>query len=913
MSINTAPGFATKGKLTTAVGSSQTAGKNSALAYAGVINAFIDPDAALNYTAHQATRYSLLTDNIKNTDNTSAALDAPEVNSAPSFTVAGIVTTDFFAASYDEGRFVTVQTDGKILVAGRSYNGSNFDAVLLRYNPDGSLDAGFSDDGKITLDFGGFITGQTDGKILVAGGSDGNFALARYNTNGSLDTSFSDDGKVTTDFGSDDLAYYAAVQASGKILVAGFSGDNFALARYNADGSLDTLIDGDSKVITVKAITQQADGKILVAGDSEGNFALARYNADGSLDTGFSDDGKVTTDFGGHEFGYSVTMQTDGKILVSGESYGGNTYDFALARYNADGSLDTGFSDDGKAMAGFDFSYAGGKNADLETGVALQADGKILVTGHSGSSGSGFALVRYNSDGSLDTDFDGDGKVTTRTDYSIWGAYSYSIAAQVDGKIIAAGMSHTDNWDIALMRYNSNGSLDNTFGTPIDTLNGSVYVTENYIMVILDSIVKIFDTELAAQGHYQGASITLMRHGGASSEDVFSGKGDLTFSGNNAVLSGVTIGIASNNNGILKIKFNSNATQTRVDTVLSSLAYSNSSDNPPASVRIDWTFNDGNTGEQGTGGELTASGSTTVTITPVNDAPILTMPATIHYIDTAFDDVFPMVTGIVTASDIDSSSLTYSIMRGTDNGDGTISKINAYGTLTLSQATGAYHFIPRDGVIERLNTDGSTSFAVTVSDGSLSSSAVLVIDITQSGNTESVGNDTLVGTAGDDVIRGLAGDDVLQGTAGKDSLYGGAGNDALYGDDGDDALYGRDGDDSLTGGKGDDVLRGGDGNDSFIFNSVLMENVDKITGFKPADDTIQLDNGIFTRLTASGELSADHFVIAASAADSDDYLIYHKVTGALFYDADGNGAGEAVQIATLGVNLALTNADFVVI
>ncbi|TAL47631.1 MAG: hypothetical protein EPN89_08345 [Methylovulum sp.] len=305
-------------------------------------------------------------------------------------------------------------------------------------------------------------------------------------------------------------------------------------------------------------------------------------------------------------------------------------------------------------------------------------------------------------------------------------------------------MSHTDNWDIALMRYNSNGSLDNTFGTPIDTLNGSVYVTENYIMVILDSIVKIFDTELAAQGHYQGASITLMRHGGASSEDVFSGKGDLTFSGNNAVLSGVTIGIASNNNGILKIKFNSNATQTRADTVLSSLAYSNSSDNPPASVRIDWTFNDGNTGAQGTGGELTASGSTTVTITPVNDAPILTMPATIHYIDTAFDDVFPMVTGIVTASDIDSSSLTYSIMRGTDNGDGTISKINAYGTLTLSQATGAYHFIPRDGVIERLNTDGSTSFAVTVSDGSLSSSAVLVIDITQSGNTESVGNDTLV-------------------------------------------------------------------------------------------------------------------------------------------------------------------------
>ncbi|TAL47630.1 MAG: calcium-binding protein [Methylovulum sp.] len=154
---------------------------------------------------------------------------------------------------------------------------------------------------------------------------------------------------------------------------------------------------------------------------------------------------------------------------------------------------------------------------------------------------------------------------------------------------------------------------------------------------------------------------------------------------------------------------------------------------------------------------------------------------------------------------------------------------------------------------------------------------------------------------------------MLQGATGKDSLYGGVGNDTLYGDNGDDALYGRDGDDSLTGGKGDDVLRGGDGNDNFIFNSPLTAGVDKITGFKAADDTIQLENGIFTRLTASGELSADHFVIAAAAADSDNYLIYHKVTGALFYDADGNGAGEAVQIATLGVNLALTNADFVVI
>ncbi|TAL42846.1 MAG: hypothetical protein EPN89_16885 [Methylovulum sp.] len=941
MSTHTASGFLGKDKLATE-GSSQPTDKNSTFDYAGFMGDFFNPSNTLAYTASQDVGGgNVLTDkaNATNVDGRFVQ-DVANVNSAPSFVVGGIVTTDF-GSSDDYGYSVTIQTNGKILVAGTSGDFSNADFALARYNSDGTLDNNFDNDGIVTTNFGYYdqgnsVTIQANGKILVAGTSygynrnDPDFALVRYNSNGSLDTSFSGDGKVTikpVDFGQygyavGDYGNAVIVQADGKILEVGtslnFNGANtvFTLVRYQANGTLDSSFgsngiatttvgsyDGVSYALQSEArsVALQDDGKILVTGRSNTDFALVRYNENGSLDTSFSGDGIVTTDFGYYDQGNSVTIQANGKILVAGTSWNGINSDFALVRYNPDGSLDTSFSGDGKVTTGFIAD-------DFGQSVTLQADGKILVTG---SSNGNFALARYNPNGSLDTSFSDDGKVTTSFGSS--GANGYSVIVQTDGKILVAGSSSNDSGtDFTLARYNPDGSLDKTFGK-LDTLNGIANYTEDGAAAVLDSSVQVVDAELAAQGHYQGASITLMRHGDANGEDVFSGGGQLSFNGNNAVLSGVTIGTVSNGNGTLKLTFNNNATQERVDATLSSLAYSNSSDTPPNSITIDWTFSDGNTGAQGTGGALTAVGSTTVNITPSNDAPVLAVPAAIHYTDTAFDDRFLTVTGTLSATDVDSNSLTYGIAGGKDNGDGTVSQRSIYGTLSLTQTTGAYSFMPNNAAIEPLQTEVSKRFTVTVSDGLRSDSQDLLVSITQSGSTESVGNDTLVGTAGDDVIRGLAGDDVLQGVAGKDSLYGGVGNDTLFGGDGNDALYGRDGDDTLIGGKGDDLLRGGAGSNTFIFNSPLTAGVDKITGFKPTDDTIQLDNGIFTRLTASGELSADYFIIAASAADSDDYLIYHKVTGALFYDADGNGAGEAVQIATLGVNLALTNADFVVI
>jgi len=332
----------------------------------------------------------------------------------------------------------------------------------------GDLDSSFSGDGRQTTDFaGGYDSGnavavQADGKIVVAGsanqsaepGSGRDFALARYNADGSLDGSFGNGGRQTTDFaGGDDAGRAMAVQADGRIVVAGSSDPGFALARYDADGSLDGSFSGDGRQTTAiggwgraggRALALQADGRIVVAGHSyQGgatgeDFALARYNADGSLDGSFSGDGTQTTDFaGGNEYGNGVVVQAGGRIVVAGHSEPGS---FALARYNADGSLDGSFAGGGKQTTDFSGGRAVG------TAVAVQPDGKIVVAGF-----EPFVLARYNADGSLDSSFSGDGRQTTE-----FGGFAAgnAVAVQADGRIVVAGNSGSfADYDFALARY----------------------------------------------------------------------------------------------------------------------------------------------------------------------------------------------------------------------------------------------------------------------------------------------------------------------------------------------------------------------------------------------------------------------------------------------------------------------------
>ncbi|MBI4336543.1 MAG: IPTL-CTERM sorting domain-containing protein [Chloroflexi bacterium] len=372
----------------------------------------------------------------------------------------GKVTTDF--GGNDIGFSVAIQGDGRIVVAGYSEPGGTQNSVLARYTASGILDITFGTGGKVATDIEGQGQGpsvavQPDGRIVVAGTSSINdFTLARYNADGSLDLSFGTGGKVSTDLGGDDRGHSIAIQGDGRIVVAGVSNTggtyDFALARYNADGTLDTSFGAGGKVATDfggddggYSVAVQGDGKIVVAGYSYTggtlNFALARYNASGSLDASFGTGGKVATDFGGHDYGRSVAIQGDGRIVVAGYSNTGGTLNFALARYNASGSLDASFGTGGKVATDF-----GGY--DYGRSVAIQGDGRIVVAG---AASSNFAVARYNANGSLDASFGTGGKVTT--DFGGDDA-GYSVAIQSDGRIVVAGHSTAGGTlDFALARY----------------------------------------------------------------------------------------------------------------------------------------------------------------------------------------------------------------------------------------------------------------------------------------------------------------------------------------------------------------------------------------------------------------------------------------------------------------------------
>jgi uncharacterized delta-60 repeat protein len=372
---------------------------------------------------------------------------------------------------------------------------------------EGDLDTSFGGDGTVTTDFGSAevprtMAIQADGKIVVAGstGLIEDFALARYTTTGALDPSFSGDGKVTTGFssGSADVAYAVAIQADGKIVVAGVSrntsvNSDFALARYNPNGTLDTSFSGDGMVLTnfplgafgsisedvAYALVIQSDGKIVAAGtatevnDSPQDFALARYTSAGALDTTFGSNGLVRTNFldgcecDSHEYIYALVIQSNGKIVAAGHVYGSSRTadDFALARYNANGTLDTTFGGDGKVTTEFGF----GKAAALA--LALQVDGKMVVAGYfmdeSDRDTFSFALARYNANGTLDASFSGDGKVTNDL-----AGIAEALAIQPhDGRVVVAGNSYSDASDsdvFALARYHAitcNGVVVTRIGT----------------------------------------------------------------------------------------------------------------------------------------------------------------------------------------------------------------------------------------------------------------------------------------------------------------------------------------------------------------------------------------------------------------------------------------------------------------
>lgn len=361
-------------------------------------------------------------------------------------------------------------------------------STLLYAALPGTLDSGFNSDGKLTTETGTqysiaeAVIQQKDGKLVAAGlGRDflanEYISVVRYNANGTPDNSFGSAGIVNTNVGIGDAAAFAVVQqTNGSLVIAGRSfnaiNDDFTLVRYTAAGLLDASFNGTGKVVTpvdfdndgAYAVIQDSDETLTAAGFSSSfgndNFALVRYNLNGSVDSNFNSSGKVTTDFGndGDDVALALIKQSDGKLVAAGYSNNGINDDFAVARYNADGTLDSSFSGDGMVRT------AVGSGPDRGLSVVQQSDGKLVVAGFSTISGSNvIALVRYKTNGAPDTGFSGDGKVTTAVGSS--DDRAFKVLQLPDGRLLVAGYTqkNTSDSDFVLLRYNSDGSLDTSF------------------------------------------------------------------------------------------------------------------------------------------------------------------------------------------------------------------------------------------------------------------------------------------------------------------------------------------------------------------------------------------------------------------------------------------------------------------
>ncbi len=421
------------------------------------------------------------------------------------------VSTDFSGLD-DTINSLAIQPDGKILAGGLANGPQEPDGVdgevfaLMRYNPDLSPDTTFgpNGDGKVMTAFPGVSAANqewhsihavllqpSDGKIIAVGEAGVGFALARYNTDGSLDDTFGDLQTGSTTFHTGmtvtpgvSIALTAILQPDGKILAGGVGiiglHTRFALARYNPDGSLDTSF-GENGIVLgpifftygftysyhvegVKSLLLLPDGKIMAAGDvfrwtdgdgpPGGYLGLARYNSDGSLDTTFGVGGITTTLIVSDVHVRSLVRQPDGKLIVEGW----DSWALAVVRYNEDGTLDTSFGTNGVVSTA---SAPGWQpyNTGNEGGLVLQADGKLVIASTTANR-EDFLLARYNSDGTIDTSFGSSGDGTVIIDFD--GLYDHTKSIVLDSDSVLVGGyawdAATYSYNFALVRYRLGGA-----------------------------------------------------------------------------------------------------------------------------------------------------------------------------------------------------------------------------------------------------------------------------------------------------------------------------------------------------------------------------------------------------------------------------------------------------------------------
>jgi uncharacterized delta-60 repeat protein len=622
-------------------------------------------------------------------------------------------------------------------------------------------------------------------------------------------------------------------------------------------GDLDPGFGTNGKVITdfngandiANNVFVQADKKIVVAGTSNDVFALAKYNSDGSLDTSFGNNGKTTTNFGGTIF--STIQQSDGKLVVAGTTSGL----FLVARYNLDGSIDTSFGNNGKVTTAILQSGASGSGAVIKN-IVQQKDGKILALGENLPAGRSntqdIALARYNIDGSLDTSFGTNGQLAQ---FMPGEDVSAAIILQDDGKFIVTGaniIERSPNRNPILARFNSNGTLDASLPVlPLGGIGKATVQSDGKIIVISDGFVT---------GNPDGTPLVIpgnisRYNPDGTLDNSFGTNGRATYRG-----VGTSEGIVVQNDGKIIVAGTNQAAPLPGQT-----------DRP-----------------------------TNFAITRYNSNGTL---------DNTFGDNGSII-----------SDLNIAVKFGSI-------KLQSDGSIVLVGGTG----LPSDPlisdfIIARYLSDG-TPTTPTAINGTAGNDT---LNGTSADNIINglAGNDTLNGLDGNDTLNGDNGNDILTGGNGNDILTGGEGNDRLNGGNGNDTLTGGNGNDILVGGTGNDILTGGEGNDKFSFSDGKLPRNQSITSYLGTDtiadftkgDKIVLSKDIFRALKCDeGTLNKSNFAIVdddSLVATKFAEIVYSKSSGSIFYNANGKTAGlgnEGGIFATVTRLPNLSNNDFSVI
>ena len=540
-------------------------------------------------------------------------------------------------------------------------------------------------------------------------------SLAIHGTGFSVSDVDEEGGDLTAVFTVGEGRVLIDPDASGVTVLTGNSTDTVTFSGTAAE--INALLDGTSGTITflhdqtVASDTPSASTTITLTVNDQGNTGS---------DPGDSGDGSSEESFASQTI--NITSVNDaptflGPELVSNGDFG-----------NSD-LAGTGWTTTGAAAVQSGQLNFGASNATTENTLSQTintVDGETYTLSFNYRDRSGGTNTRNQS---LFVSVDGDENlltteaILTDTDDENYVRYSFTFIADSATSTIKFTDTSANAGSMSSGTDSSDGRLDNISVKQTDGNLSAVTFVEDSTAVVLDSDLTLSDAEISeGLDNYDGTTLVLNRNGGADSEDVFSATGNLVFSGGTLTLSGTDIGFVNkNSDGELQLAFSgAHVTEAMVNETLQSIAYENTSDTPPSSVQINWTFNDSNeaaeSDPQGTGGSLTATGSTTVNITAVNDAPVLTQ----NDFSISEGGVLTLTTSNINATDVDGDSLTFTVTNVTGGGF----YVGADGSYNSDQSFTMAQLLAGDVVFLHGGTDDAPAFEVSVSDGTDSTSAV---------------------------------------------------------------------------------------------------------------------------------------------------------------------------------------------